>query len=751
MQKLLASRWVHFLILFGLLAAALFVRAQDADLVRSLRFMAFDAYNRALPRPESNFVTIVDIDEASLARPELGQWPWSRDVLARLVDTLKTMGAKAIAFDMVFAESDRTAPLAVLGRMSPADRTPPRVAALSSLPDPDALFAQSIARAGNVVTAFIWTSDEGASARAPLLPRPLQMARGASSLKDTVPAMTRAASNLPAFEQAAAGNGCFGVSSEVDGIIRHVPLLFRYVSRDGADPILYPSLAVEAVRVAQDPGLSLKIRKLKPGEGGPLDAPYRMKIGDFEIPFDESAAIPVYFSPERSARYVSAHAVLSGEVDPQKIRDKIVFVGTSAQGLKDLRASPLDLSIPGVELHMNVAEQILTGTFLLRPALMDGVELLFLGVVGLGVIMLAPFLGAVTMALLTAAVIGATVALSWYAFARHGVLIDPVYPGLCLAVLYGTASVLSYIRSDSERRHVRQAFGLYISPHFMEELTRDPAKLRLGGETRALSVMFTDIRGFTTISESLSPEALIALMNDFLTPMGDLVMNSRGTIDKFMGDAMMAFWNAPLDDPEHARNACLTALRMEAALAPVNARLAVEAARSGIAPLVLKAGIGINTGPASVGNMGSRRRFAYSALGDTVNLASRLEGQTKIYGVTILIGEETASRVKDLALLEIDLLRVKGRTDPVRVFTLVGDESVAATPGFRAWAEAHGQMINAYRGRRWGEAASLVGACEALAVGKLQSYYKLAREKIEAFERDDPGPSWDGVTIAKGK
>lgn len=751
MRKLLTSRWTHFLILSGFLAAALYVRAQDSDPVKSLRFLAFDAYNRALPRPETNFVTIVDIDEASLARPELGQWPWSRDVMAKLVSRLKAMGAKAIAFDMVFAEADRTSPKAVLERMSPEEKTPERIAALQGLPDNDAIFAQAIKDAGNVTMGFIWTSDSGATNREPLLSRPVQITKNSARLKETIPVMERAAISLPELEQAAAGNGCFGVSAEVDGIIRHVPLLFRHISSDDSPVVIYPSLAIEALRVAQDPRMVIKIRDIKPGETGLLDPPYRMKIGQFEVPLDESGQIPVYFSRERSARYVSAHEVISGTLDPAKIRDKIVFVGTSAQGLKDLRASPLDLSIPGVELHMNVVEQILTGKFLLRPKLMDGVELLFLGIVGFAVIVLAPFVGAVTMALLTAAVIGGTAALSWYAFAHQGILVDPVYPGVCLSVLYGAASVLSYIRSESERRHVRQAFGLYISPQFMEELTRDPDKLRLGGETRELSVMFTDIRGFTTISETLSPEALIALMNDFLTPMGDLVMHSRGTIDKFMGDAMMAFWNAPLDDPDHARNACLAALAMDAALAPVNERLAADAAKTGTQPLVLKAGIGINTGPASVGNMGSRRRFAYSALGDTVNLASRLESQTKTYGVTNLIGEATAGKIPDLAVLEIDLLRVKGKTKPVRVYTLVGDADFAMMESFRAWSAAHAGMIAAWRGRQWQEAAALVAQCRKHAAGKLESYYALALERIAAMEKDDPGPDWDGVTVAKAK
>ncbi|HEY8191457.1 MAG TPA: adenylate/guanylate cyclase domain-containing protein, partial [Alphaproteobacteria bacterium] len=310
---------------------------------------------------------------------------------------------------------------------------------------------------------------------------------------------------------------------------------------------------------------------------------------------------------------------------------------------------------------------------------------------------------------------------------------------------------LTYIRSEAERKQVRQAFGFYISPDFMKELTRDPDKLRLGGETRELSVMFTDIRGFTGISESMSPEALIQLMNDFLTPMSDLVMHNRGTIDKYMGDAMMAFWNAPLDDPDHARHACLSALKMNEALAPINEALRVRAEAERRPPLSLNAGIGINTGPASVGNMGSKQRFAYSALGDTVNLASRLEGQTKTYGVNILIGPQTRRQVPDFATLELDLLRVKGKKEPVHVYTLLGDEAFAASPSFTAWQQTHETMITQYRARDLNGAEKMIEKCMELSGGTLAAFYNLYRERIAELRRSPPAAGWDGVFTATGK
>ncbi|MBI2235163.1 MAG: adenylate/guanylate cyclase domain-containing protein [Micavibrio aeruginosavorus] len=370
-----------------------------------------------------------------------------------------------------------------------------------------------------------------------------------------------------------------------------------------------------------------------------------------------------------------------------------------------------------------------------------------MGVIGLLIILLSPFFGAVVLVGLTLALVAGIGYASWDIFLRYGLLLDPVFPSLTIVVLFVLAALLDYIRTESERKHVRDAFSHYISPDFMKELTEDPDKLKLGGEVRDLTVMFTDIRGFTSISEKLSPEALIQLMNDFLTPMSALVMENRGTIDKYMGDAMMAFWNAPLDDENHARHACLTALKMNVALTPINDRLKTEGL-----PIVLAAGIGINTGPASVGNMGSKQRFAYSALGDTVNLASRLEGQTKAYGVTNLIGEETARKVADMALLELDLLRVKGKTEPARIYTLIGDDAVAASDQFASWRTLHEKMIAAYRAMDFDGAENLIAECRKVSGGALDNFYTIFAERIEALKTNRPGlDGWDGVYEATSK
>ncbi|MDB5490867.1 MAG: Adenylate cyclase, partial [Micavibrio sp.] len=367
----------------------------------------------------------------------------------------------------------------------------------------------------------------------------------------------------------------------------------------------------------------------------------------------------------------------------------------------------------------------------------------FMAVIGLLIILLAPFAGAVVLAGLTMLLVGGIGYASWTIFLTHGLLLDPVYPSLTILALFVLASLLAYIRTESERKQVRTAFSHYISPDFMKELTDNPEKLKLGGEMRDLSVMFTDIRGFTSISEKLSPEALIHLMNDFLTPMSSLVMENRGTIDKYMGDAMMAFWNAPLDDPDHARHACITALKMNQALIPINENVKEQG-------IVLAAGIGIYTGRASVGNMGSRQRFAYSALGDTVNTASRLEGQTKAYGVSVLIGESTAAKVQDMALLELDLLRVKGKKEPVRIYTLIGDEVEAQTAAFKNLAERHGRMMAAYRAQDFDVALSLIRECMGQ-IDLMDGFYNIMADRIGEMQKHPTGDSWDGVYEATSK
>lgn len=761
LMRILTNRWVHIFLLLSLLGGSVFVRMQDYKWGKSLSFAAFDAFNSLQPRASADLVAMVDIDESSLQRPELGQWPWPRNILAQLVTNLHEMGARAIVFDMVFAEADRTSAAEILNHLPEGSRPPAVDEFFAQIPDNDDVFANAIKDAGNVVLGFTCAEQSATGDRMPHQVSAI-VARNAKEMTaldrpiskyERIAISSANAINLDKLVKSAAGVGSFCVKPDHDGIIRRVPLMFLIPDQSTGSKkgILYPSLALEALRVAQSSKTVIKVRSLKDEAVPPFMPSMLANVGKYDIPIDPDAHIYAYFTPARPAKYIPAWRVLNKEIDRERISGKIVFIGTSAAGLKDIRSTPLDLYVPGVEVHMNIAEQILTDDYLVRSLVMQGAETLGMIAVGCLIIILSPFIGAIYLALFTMAIIMGTGLLSWYCFAEKGILVDPAYTSLTVLLIFIASTLLTYIRTEYERARVRQAFGLYISPDFMRELTSDPEKLKLGGETRELTVMFTDIRGFTTISESMSPEALIQLMNSFLTPMSDLVMETRGTIDKYMGDAMMAFWNAPLDDAEHARHACTAALRMYQALAPVNEELKLRAQAERRPPVVLNAGIGINTGTASVGNMGSRQRFAYSALGDTVNLASRLEGQTKAYGVNVLISEATYKHIPDFACLELDLIRVKGKLEPVRIFTLLGEQDRANSEEFRAWKQDHDAMMLAYRAREFTTAVMLAEKCRVEHGEEIEGFYAMFAARIGELRVRPPEEGWDGVYIATSK
>ncbi|MEZ5902232.1 MAG: adenylate/guanylate cyclase domain-containing protein [Alphaproteobacteria bacterium] len=752
MFKVLTNKWLHILILFLLLCGSVSFSGSSNELRKRMQNLVFDSYNKLLPRKPTSDVVIVDLDENSLRI--IGQWPWSRDVMAQLISNLKEYGAKAIAFDMVFAEEDRTSPKNISKKLPDSDKYLSAKTLIQELPDNDFVFSQSIKKAGNVITAFI-DAKENETRRTPYQPvEPTFLMKDKQDLIDGSYSSAGVATNLPEFSRSAAGNGHFMVQPDTDGIIRSIPLFARYKPTRYTDQstVLYPALSLEAFRVSVSPKSRMIIRENKNKKT--FDSDYEVKIGDYTIPLDNNSKFWVHYRDIKPEEYISAHLLLNPKerLDVEnKIKNKIVFIGTSAEGLRDIRSTPLEPYVAGVEVHVNVIEQILQGRFLKRPSLIVGVEAIIIGIAGLAIIVLSPFVHLVWLGFLTLLLIGLMFAGSWYGYVHEGLLLDPVYPSLVLFLLFVGSSLLSYMRSETDRRQVKMAFGHYISPVFMEELTKNPEKLKLGGEVRELTVMFTDIRGFTGIAESLSPEALIQLMNDFLTPMSNLVMESRGTIDKYMGDAMMAFWNAPLDDFHHARQACLTALKMNEALQPINAALKHKADKDNQEVIALNAGIGINTGPCAVGNMGSKQRFAYSAVGDAVNLASRLEGQTKVYGVDTLIGEDTYKLVEDLAFLELDLIQVKGREEAIKIYTLIGDEIVAREDEFKKWQAAHNSMLAAYRIADFSCAAQDCKDAMELSGGKLKKYYNLYKDRIIFYTKNPPPEEWRGVYIAKSK
>ncbi|HEY8963919.1 MAG TPA: adenylate/guanylate cyclase domain-containing protein [Alphaproteobacteria bacterium] len=750
MIRLLTRRGVQMALLMALLLMATWFSGSQQPWLQRLQYATFDTFNRIYPRPSTDSVVIIDIDEESLA--VLGQWPWPHDILAQLPLKLKEMGAASIAFDMVFAEPDRTSPPLLAKRLKDPSAEAARNV-LSSMPDNDEIFAKAIAQTGNVVMGFVGT-ESGNEGKVPSTIRGMVISPKARDiLIKNAYFSSGVATSLPILEKAAAGNGSFSVNTNLDGIVRTVPLIVRAEDKDG-NMQLYPSLALEALRVAAGKASIIvsetKARNKSGLEG--FESAINVKVGNIILPADSEGRMWVYYTPRKMGRYISAWKVMAGQIDPSIIKGRFAFIGTSAEGLKDIRSSPLDLFIPGVEMHVNVVEQALQGKYTVRPAYAMGIEACFIFITGLAIIFLAPFINLVLLLVVVMLLIVSAVTISAYSYEHFGLLIDPVYPSLAVMVMFVLSSLLSYLKAEYERREIRGAFGLYISPDFMTELTKNPDKLQLGGEIKNLTIMFTDIRNFTTISEAMTPQVLINTMNDFLTPMSDEVMKTRGTIDKYMGDAMMAFWNAPLDVDNHEREALRAALAMRGVLAPINEQMKILAEKENRPFYPLNCGIGINTGPCAVGNMGSKQRFAYSVLGDACNLASRLEGQTKTYGVNILLGEATAKNVADFALMEVDYIQVKGKTEPVRIYTALGDENMGQGLDFHQWQATHDAFLHAYRNAEFDDALGHIKSCRAMdREDRLGDYYMVMEMRIKDFQKNTPPQNWDGVYAATGK
>jgi adenylate cyclase len=751
LARLFAPRnLIRFGVPLAILAGALMVRIAEPVLVERAQLLVFDAYQRAKPRPydPQTPVRIVDIDDESLAR--VGQWPWPRTKVAELVRRLAEHGAAVIAFDIVFAEPDRTSPRAVLPLWPPLPEVKALLDRPDRLPDHDATLAEAV-RDSRVVLGFVLNEQPGG--RRPRVGA--TVAWGGEDPLPWIPAFAGAVANLPELEAGAAGNGSFNMAPGLDGLVRRVPLVVRQ-GMALKDTQVYTSLVAEALRVAQNQRTILGKASGASGETsfGARTGITQMRVGQFIVPTDRNGALLVYYSGHRKQRYLPAWRVLDGSADPAEIEGRILYVGTSAAGLMDLRSSPLDLVLPGVEVHAEATEQIVAGEFLVRPDWAAGVEIVLLVALGLAMVALIPFVGAAGCAALGGGAIALACGSSWYAFSEFRWLIDPFFPSLAALAVYIAGSLLSYLQAEADRRQIRQAFSQYMSPALVEELARNPGKLKLGGETKRMTILFCDVRGFTSISEEFkeNPQGLTELINRLLTPLTDVIMAHDGTIDKYMGDAIMAFWNAPLDVPDHEAKAVAAALGMFEAMARVNAERAREAAAAGTAFQPLAIGAGINTGVCVVGNMGSQQRFDYSVLGDSVNLASRLEGQSKAYGVGIVIGQETAVAVKDrFALLELDLLAVKGKAEGVRIFTPLGTIDLAASAAFKAVAGRHAAMLMNYRAQDWDAAEADIAGLRGVFDGAMDDYYAIFAERIRVYRADPPGPGWDGVFRATTK
>jgi adenylate cyclase len=425
---------------------------------------------------------------------------------------------------------------------------------------------------------------------------------------------------------------------------------------------------------------------------------------------------------------------------------RIILIGTSAAGLLDIRATPLDAAIPGVEAHAQALEQMLTNAYVVRPDFAAGAEILASTLMGALLAWAVFRSGALIGLVLGAGTIGIVIAAAWMGFTKWGWLIDPVLPVASLAAIYISGTSFLRFSIERERNRIRYAFGRYMSPAQVERLAADPGKLELGGEDRTLTVLFADVRGFTRHVEGMDAQSLTRFVIDLFSPLSQTIMDNRGTIDKFIGDAVMAFWNAPLDDRDHASNACRAAVKMLSALEALNARRRAKGADK-----TIRIGIGLNTGVCCVGNFGSAQRFDYSAVGNDVNLASRFESLTKYYGMPIVVGQTTAELAPEFAFIEIDLISVQGYEHPVRLFALLGDSDFRQRPEFFEVASRQAAMLEAFRSRQFEAAERKIAALRNVSGMEMAQLWTIYEDRIATYKREPPPPSWDGRAVAEFK
>ncbi|MGL3212643.1 CHASE2 domain-containing protein [Bradyrhizobium sp. BR 1433] len=721
------ARLVCVALLIGIAA----LRIVDPAPVQELRVRTFDTFQALQPRQKTaRPVTIVDIDEKSLADPRLGQWPWPRTRLADIVTNLTRLGAVVIAFDAVFSEPDRLNPDIAADTFSSLDEE--MRARLRQLPSNDSIMAEAIKN-----SRVVLGESGGPNVRADLNEKlPVtglaMLGEEPQPFMFMFPGLLR---NVPVLEEAAAGRGLFTIRPERDGIVRRVPMIMV------AQGITMPSLSFEMLRVASGSGTIL----IKADKAGIKS----LGLKGFAIPTDLHGQLWIHYARRDPSIYVSAVDVLDGRVPPDRIAGKLIVIGTSATGLNDIKTTPVTPAMPGVEVHAQVLESALTGDVVSQPNYGIGIEFFAALIMGLLVIAFAPKFGPITLVAVGGMFASVLIGTSWYFYSQHRLLIDFTYPLMSTTAIYLTLIFSAFVREQQQRRQIRSQFVQYMSPALVEQLAQSPERLVLGGEEREMTIMFSDMRGFTSISETYksNPQGLTALMNRFLTPLSNAILARKGTIDKYMGDAIMAFWNAPLDDKQHQLNACDAALDMLERVDDLNREREQEAKDGGHVYVPLNIGVGLTTGSCVVGNMGSDVRFDYSVFGDSVNLASRLEGQSKEYGFPIIVGSKTALAVKEkFAILELDFIMVKGKKEPEVIYAIAGREDVASSGRFQRLRNLTIEMLACYRGRDWdGALAAIERGRKTDDAQTLQYLYRLYETRIRAFQKEPPPDDWNGA------
>jgi adenylate cyclase len=667
-------------------------------------------------------VVIVDIDEKSLQ--QIGRWPWSRQKVAQMLEQLSVAGASVVAFDVIFSEPERNPIHQVLQLSEPqlSSETTLQLQRLAPLLDADQQFATSL-KDKDVVLGFLFQQEQLAVGQLP----------HSYVVMDSLPSQSSVSSfagyvaNTPILQQQSAGTGFINSSPDPDGFIRQAALLIRYQDK------VYPSLALEAARLyALANDLSVETAPLEQ-----INSIIGVTVGNTRINTDLYGRVLIpYRGPARSFPYISASDVVQGVVDKTLLKDAIVFVGTSAVGHADLRSTPVGVQYPGVEVHANVFEGLIYPELIhAHPDWAEALVFIFLVVLGLLMSLLFPVLGPVSLAMTGGSLLLLTLAGNLYCW--QILKLDlPLTSSLMLILGLTLLNLLyGFFGASRQKARIKSIFDQYVPPAHIDEMLNHPESVSLDGKRKEMSVLFSDIRGFTTLSEKLTATELKSLLNRYFSPITKTIFEHQGTVDKYVGDMVMAFWNAPLDVKDHAE----LAVKAGFSMLKITDELSKSFVADGLPAIDI--GVGVNTGEMNVGDMGSEYRRAYTVLGDAVNLGSRLESLTKYYGVRFLVSQTTVQQCKNLTFRTVDKVKVKGKTEAVVIYEPVDRDPITPADNFSS-LQLHEQAMALYLTQNWAEAQQLWLALQQQSGHKLYSLY-LAR--IDHYQLQPPGAEWDGV------
>jgi adenylate cyclase len=741
-RKHLARLIIGIVVVLMFLAHVIGFAGLRVPLLDNLESIVYDTRLRlTMPGTLDPRIVILDIDEKSLAEREQGgegRWPWPRDRLALLVDKLfDRYEVAVVGFDVVFAERDESSGIRVLERLAERElredaRFQSALRQLKPQLDYDDIFARRI-QGRPVVLGYILLEKGAATLQKKgTLPPPVLTATSFVGRNVATTSWSGYTANLDVLQKAAASGGHFNSRTDDDGVIRRVPMLAEY---DGGyyEPL---SLAMVRVLLGSPPVAAVRPDPALTPKGYP-DLEW-LQVGPIRIPVDhEATALVPYRGRKDSFKYFSIVDVLNDRVDPPELKGKIVLVGTTAPGLLDLRATPVDPVYPGVEVHANLISGMLDGSIKQRPSYVVGAEFLLLAAAGLAMALLLPLLSPLVSTLATVLVLASVLGVNILVY-QHADLVLPLASGLVMILMLFTLNMAyGFFVEARGMRQITGLFGQYVPPELVDEMARNPEQFNMAPSKKELSVLFSDVRDFTSIAESLAPEDLAAYVNEYLTTMSLVIREQhRGTLDKYIGDAIMAFWGAPVADPQHARNAVLAALGMQLAVKALNEKFRERGWRP------CRIGIGVNSGEMSVGDMGSRIRKAYTVMGDAVNIASRLEGITKQYGADIIIGEGTRRLLAGFVLRELDRVRVKGKDEPVSIYEPLGPDG-QVDPARQDEIALWNQALRLYRAQDWDRAELQLLNLRKRAPER--DLYGLFIERIAHFRAHPPGADWDGA------